>query len=63
LEAGFSGKSGGVSVSIPSIALVISGILLVFLGLFAAGELIVVGLGIVALIAAGLLEVMAVRRR
>jgi hypothetical protein len=44
-------------------ALVISGLLLVFLGLFAAGELIVVGLGIIALIAAGLLEVMAVRRR
>ena len=50
-------------MSVPSIALVVSGMLLVVLGLFAAGNMIVVALGIVALVAAGILEVLGSRRR
>lgn len=44
-------------------ALVIVGVLLVLLGLFAAGgSLPIIGLGIVALVAAGILQVMGARR-
>lgn len=49
-------------VNLPSMALVLTGILLVVLGLFAAGEIVVVALGIVAMVAAGILQVLAVRR-
>jgi hypothetical protein len=42
-------------------ALVIVGILLVVIGLFVSGEMLIVGLGVVALIAAGILEVLARR--
>ncbi len=47
----------------PVAALVIVGILLVVLGIFAAGSLPLIALGVVALIAAGMLEVMARQRR
>jgi hypothetical protein len=47
----------------PIAALVIVGILLVVLGLFAGGVFWLVVLGVVALIAAGALEVMARQRR
>ncbi len=43
-------------------ALVIVGILLVVLGIFAAGSFPLIVLGVVALIAAGVLEAMARRR-
>jgi hypothetical protein len=46
----------------PVAALVIVGILLVVLGLFAGGSLPLIGLGVVCLIAAGVLEGMARRR-
>lgn len=58
------GRYRGVgNVSLPSAALVITGLLLVVLGLFAAGEITVVALGIVALVAAGIIEVLGSRRR
>jgi len=43
-------------------ALVIIGILLVVLGIFAAGNLALIVLGVVSLVAAGLLQVMGQRR-
>jgi len=43
-------------------ALVILGILLVVLGLFAAGNIILVGMGLLALVAAGILQVAGTRR-
>lgn len=49
-------------VGLPSMALVLTGVVLVVLGLFAAGEIAVVALGIVAMIAAGILQVLAGRR-
>lgn len=44
-------------------ALVLVGLLLVVIGIFAAGSLELITLGVVALIAAGVLEVMARRGR
>ena len=44
-------------------ALIFVGLLLTVLGLFAAGNLAVVGLGLAALIAAGVLEAVPARRR
>jgi hypothetical protein len=44
-------------------ALVIVGMLLVVLGIFAGGAYWLIVLGVVALIAAGILEVMALQRR
>jgi hypothetical protein len=46
----------------PSAALVIVGIVLVIVGIFAGGRLEWVGLGVVALIAADVLQVLAARR-
>jgi len=50
-------------MSVSSTALLITGVVLVVVGLLVAGNMIIVGVGIVAMIAAGLLEVLAVRRR
>jgi len=47
---------------IAAAALVIVGILLVVLGIFAAGNLILIILGIVSLIAAGAFQMMGQRR-
>jgi hypothetical protein len=49
---------GGIAV----IALVVAGVLLLFLGIFAAGNFAMMVLGVVALIAAGTFEVLAQRR-
>jgi len=51
-----------VSISLPVVALSILGILITLLGLFAAGDLTVVALGLLALFGAGLLEVIGRRR-
>ncbi len=48
--------------SLPIVALSVLGILIAVLGLFAAGNLVVVAVGLVALFAAGLLEVLGRRR-
>ena len=50
---------GGIAVG----ALVVVGVLLVLLGLFAAGSFPLIALGVVCLIAAGAFEVLAQRRR
>jgi hypothetical protein len=44
-------------------ALVVIGIMLVILGIFAAGNLALIALGVLSLIAAGGYEVLAQRRR
>jgi hypothetical protein len=44
-------------------ALVFVGLLLVALGLFAAGSVLLIGLGIVSLFGAGVFETIAARRR
>jgi len=46
-----------------SAALLITGVVLVAVGLLVAGNMIIVGVGIVAMVAAGLLEVLAIRQR
>jgi hypothetical protein len=51
-----------VSISLPVVALSFLGILITLLGLFAAGDLTVVALGLLALFGAGLLEVIGRRR-
>ena len=50
-------------MSMPSAALLITGVVLVIFGLMLNFNMIVAGLGVVAMIAAGLLELPAVRRR
>ena len=45
-----------------SAALVIVGIILVVVGILAGGSLPFVGLGVLSLVAAGILQVLAVRR-
>ena len=47
---------------IPGGALVLVGLLVVGLGLFAARSILMMSLGIMCLVAAGLLEVIALRR-
>ena len=49
-------------MSVPTFFLTLAGFLLVVLGLFAGGNLAIMALGIVALIAAGALEVLGRRR-
>jgi hypothetical protein len=49
-------------MNVPSAALVFTGILLVAIGLFVAGNMLIVVVGIVAMIAAGVLQVLATRR-
>ena len=51
-----------MTTSLPIVALSLLGILITVLGLFAAGNLTVVAVGLVALFAAGLLEVLGRRR-
>ena len=51
-----------MSISLPVAALSILGILITVLGLFAAGDIAVVALGLLALFGAGLLDVAARRR-
>ena len=45
-----------------SAALLITGVVLVAVGVLVAGNMIIVGVGIVAMVAAGLLEVLAIRQ-
>jgi hypothetical protein len=51
-----------MSISLPVAALSVLGILITVLGLFAAGNMAVVALGLLALFGAGLLEVIGRRR-
>jgi hypothetical protein len=51
-----------MSISLPVAALSVLGILITVLGLFAAGNMAVVALGLLALFGAGLLEVVGRRR-
>ena len=51
---------GGVSV--PVAALTFLGVLIAVLGLFAAGNITIVVVGLVAIVAAGVLQVMGTRR-
>lgn len=51
-----------MNTSFPVAALTVLGILTVILGFFAAGEIMVVGLGFGALIAAGLIDALETRR-
>ena len=46
-----------------TIALVFAGLLLVALGLFAAGSVLLIGLGIVSLFGAGVFEAISARSR
>jgi hypothetical protein len=50
-----------MSTSIPVATLVILGALIAILGLFVAGNIVMVGVGLVAVFGAGLLEVTASR--
>lgn len=50
------------SSSLPVAALVIVGVVLVFVGIFLAGSMELIGLGVAALIAAGLIGAIADRR-
>lgn len=50
------------NVNLATGALVLTGILLVAIGLFVAGNMVVVAVGIVSMVAAGLLGVLATRR-
>jgi hypothetical protein len=56
-----AGWSLAVSTSLPVAALTVLGILVAMLGLFAAGDIGVVGVGLVAIFGAGLLEAAARR--
>jgi membrane-bound ClpP family serine protease len=57
----FRARHGWTEDDMAAAALVIVGILLVVIGLFVSGEMLIVGLGVVALIAGGILEVLARR--
>lgn len=51
-----------MDTSLPAAALTLLGILIALLGLFAAGELVVVVVGLGAILAAGLLQLAGSRR-
>ena len=51
-----------MATGLPVVALSVLGILIAVLGLFAAGNLVVVVVGLVALFAAGVLEILGRRR-
>ena len=53
---------GNVSASLPVLALSVLGILIAILGLFAAGDVRLVIVGLVALAVAGFLQVLGQRR-
>ncbi len=49
-------------INLPAVALTVLGVLIVVLGLFVAGNILIVIVGLVALFGAGLLEVLTKRR-
>jgi membrane-bound ClpP family serine protease len=59
---GPEGSSREWSMNFASVTLVFTGLLLVVLGLFAAGEIVLVALGVVAMIAGGIIQVLDNRR-
>ncbi|HET7727175.1 MAG TPA: hypothetical protein VFK54_07600 [Candidatus Limnocylindrales bacterium] len=50
-----------MSASLPIATLVVIGVVITFLGLFAAGDILFVGLGVATVVAAGVLAVVADR--
>jgi len=53
---------GAVVINFPAAALSVLGILITILGLFVAGNIVIVVIGLVALFAAGVLETLTRRR-